>query len=81
MNILSEPLWRRGLRAKAKSIFAASNRGALARLDLFMLLKRCGADVSLVEIHTWTRGTQGQAYLWAIDFLNGRENIPYPWKE
>lgn len=57
----------------------ATNRNAASRLALVALLRRCGADVTLVEVHTWSRERQGRAYLWGVDRLQGIENVPPPW--
>lgn len=54
------------------------NRGARARLALQHALRRTGHSVSLVTIHCWTRARQGEAYLWAVAFLEGREDLPAP---
>lgn len=80
------PLYLRALEARVRerrsylsARFEAQNRSARSRYALWILLGRCKAGVSLVEIHTWPRHLQGRAYLWAIDFLDGHENIPPPW--
>jgi hypothetical protein len=67
-----EPLWRRALARR-------SGQGAHARLVLWALVNRTPHKVSLVEIRNWPRSTQGAAYLWATDYLNGREDAPPPW--
>lgn len=75
---LRRELWQRAL-AKARRLeLEESNRGARARLALADVLRRCGYEVSLVTIHSWSREAQGQAYLWAIAFLEGREDLPAP---
>jgi hypothetical protein len=56
----------------------SGNQGARARLVLVDLLRDCGISVSLVEVHGWTRHEQGEAYLWAIDYKFGKENLPMP---
>jgi hypothetical protein len=76
----AEPLWRRGVRNRYKAKLAKANRGAAARLALADLLKRCGHNVGVATIHTWSRELQGRAYLWGIDFLGGREDVPPPWE-
>jgi hypothetical protein len=63
-----EPAWRTAVLARAKDRFGHTNCGALARVDLQRRLAAAGQKVSLVVIHTWTRGEQGRAYLWAIAY-------------
>jgi hypothetical protein len=72
------PLYRRVLLTRALQRGAKRNMGPAARLALFTLLVRCGLRVSLVEIHNWTRAMQGRAYLWAIAFVAGQEDLPPP---
>lgn len=73
-------LWQRAALTRAKTLLEESNRSARARLVLVDLLRRCGQkDVDLVAVHTWSRRMQGLAYLWAVNFLNGQENVPPPW--
>lgn len=59
-------------------ISGAPSMGNAARLALADVLRRAGAETSLVTIHTWSRAQQGQAYLWARGFLDGREDVPPP---
>jgi len=54
------------------------NCGERARQALQRVLSRAGVRVGLVEIHTWSREQQGRAYLWAIAFAAGREDIGPP---
>lgn len=68
------PLWQEGIRSRA-----LENKGARARLALVRMLDKCGQKVSLVEVHTWPSHVQGKAYLWALSWLDGNENIPPPW--
>jgi hypothetical protein len=49
-----------------------------ARLALVVILRQAGRPVSLITIHRWSREMQGQAYLWARAFLEGREDVPPP---
>ncbi len=49
-----------------------------ALIALQRVLHQAGRDVPLYRIQRWGRGMQGQAYLWAIDFLAGHEDIPPP---
>jgi len=74
----TDSLWKRGLRARDVAKMEAENRSAAARLALASLLLRAGYNVSLVTIHTWSRETQGRAYLWARAFVDGREDLPAP---
>jgi hypothetical protein len=73
-----EPLYRRALLARAETLQRQANRSARARLALQNILLRAGEAVSLTTIHTWSRAQQGQAYLWAVAFLAGREDLPAP---
>jgi hypothetical protein len=75
---LSDSLWRRARLERARSYLASSNRGAKARFVLRDLLARAGYRVSLVTVHGWSREQQGEAYLWAISFVDGREDLPAP---
>lgn len=73
-----EPLWRRAILERGRDQFGERNCGTLARVALKDILARAGEDVSLVTIHTWTRKMQGDAYLWALDRVNGGEAyVPY----
>ncbi|HTA20267.1 MAG TPA: hypothetical protein VK989_13305 [Polyangia bacterium] len=71
-------LWQRAVDRRARGYLRGTNRSAKARMVLADLLRRCGYDVGLVAIHAWTRARQGEAYLWAIAFLSGREDLPPP---
>jgi hypothetical protein len=73
-----EPLWRRALRARAVERIKEQNRSARSRLALQRLLARAHFDVSLVVIHQWSRPMQGEAYLWALAYVEGREDLPPP---
>lgn len=76
-----EPLWRHalGLRAEEHAErIAKESRTVLARLALQRMLLRAGWPVGLVAIGTWPRHEQGRAYLWAIAFIEGREDLPPP---
>jgi hypothetical protein len=72
------PLWSRALRARALRRVEHDNRAARARLVLASMLERAGFDVGVATIHTWSRPMQGAAYLWALAFLEGREDVPPP---
>lgn len=77
----AEPLWREALidRARAKvASFGASHGNHESRLALHRVLARAGAHISLMEIHAWPRHRQGEAYLWAVAFVAGREDLPPP---
>ncbi len=52
--------------------------GLSARLALISVLTRAGRDVTLPQLGTWSRAEMGSAYLWAIAFLSGREDVPRP---
>lgn len=80
MIATDEPLWRRALVSRQAEQLRQTNRTAASRLALFLLLRRVGADVGLVEIHGWSRALQGRAYLWAIARDLGREDQPEPWR-
>lgn len=67
----------RALRAR-DLVKARASRSAKARLVLADLLARAGYPVGLVVIHTWPRHVQGEAYLWARAFLDGREDLDAP---
>jgi hypothetical protein len=71
-------MWRRALRNRAALVLGETNRGARARGALAAVLARAGRPCSLVTIHAWSRAEQGQAYLWALDFIHGREDVPPP---
>lgn len=75
---MSEALWQRALRIRAEEHAERSNRTARSRLVLFDLLKRIVYYVSLPSIHRWSRHQQGFAYLWAVSYLQGREDLPPP---
>jgi hypothetical protein len=75
---ITEPLWSRALGARAVEVVRKNNRGARARLALSALLARAGQPVSLTVIRRWPRHVHGEAYLWAIAFVEGREDIPAP---
>lgn len=72
-----QQLWKRAARAR-DVVKAKANRGAKARLALADLLWKAGHPVSLVTIHTWPRHVQGEAYLWARAFVDGREDLAAP---
>lgn len=76
----SEPLWRRALRIRAEQEQERKNVGARARLVLFEMIRKTGRYVSISAIHHWPRKLQGEAYLWAFDFINGRTDISTPWE-
>jgi hypothetical protein len=42
------------------------------------LLFRAGYDVGFTTLYAWPRAWQGDAYLWAVRFLGGEENVPPP---
>jgi hypothetical protein len=73
-----EPIWRRALIARAKHLLADTNRARRSRLALAEILRRTGYDVGLVVVSSWSRAQQGEAYLWAIARLAGREDLPAP---
>ena len=73
----AEVLWRRAFRAKRLGI----NRTRASALALGSILRRAGQTVSIHEIRAWPRALQGRAYLWAVDRLDGVENVPPPWIE
>lgn len=73
-----DPLWRRALIERERERLADSNRGAASRLALKQRLFEAGRDVPLATIHRWTRAMQGEAYLWAVAFAFGREDLPAP---
>lgn len=50
--------------------------GSLGQLRA--VLRRAGYDVTVAELGRWSRPMQGQAYLWARDFAEGREDLPVP---
>jgi hypothetical protein len=70
-------LWQRATVRRAREA-APRNYGARARLVLWRLLADAGHPTSLVTIATWPRAWQGDAYLWAYAFVNGREDMPPP---
>lgn len=72
-------LWQRALVARAKTIAHERNRSARARLALVELLRRCGQQVSLVEVGAWPRKLQGEAYQWGIAYLAGDKDRTPPW--
>jgi hypothetical protein len=74
----AEPVWRRALLSRTRERLRRENRSAKARLSLQAILHRAGFVVSLVAIHSWSRDAQGQAYLWAVAFLSGLEDVPAP---
>lgn len=41
-------------------------------------LRRAGYDVTVADLDRWSRPMQGQAYLWARGFAEGREDVPVP---
>jgi hypothetical protein len=71
-------LWERAMRAREAERAQRRGQGAAARLALVDVLRKAGVQVSLVTVHRWPRERQGEAYLWAIAFLNGREDLPMP---
>lgn len=73
-----EPLWSRALYSRALETVKSQNCGARARLVLVELLRSAGHAVSLPTVHRWSRAQQGQAYLWARAFLEGREDLYAP---
>jgi hypothetical protein len=77
---ISEPLWRRALRIRLQQEHEQKNIGARARLVLFEMIRKTGFYVSLPIIHQWPRALQGEAYLWAYEYLNGRTDISPPWE-
>lgn len=90
MSASPKILWREAFRSKRLGPAARNSRqprkgfepsrSAHARLALFRILERCHAGVSLVEIRNWPRHVQGNAYVWAVDYLAGHENLPKPWE-
>jgi hypothetical protein len=70
-------LWRRALRTR-DLVKCRANRSAKARLELARLLARAGHPVGVTVVHTWPRHLQGEAYLWARAFVDGREDLPAP---
>jgi hypothetical protein len=70
-------LWRRALRTRDR-VKARASSSARSRLALAALLARAGHDVGLVVVRTWPRRMQGEAYLWARAFVDGREDLPAP---
>jgi hypothetical protein len=74
----AQPLYRRALLERARTYLDGHNRGARSRLALAKLLRRAGYFISLVSVRGWTRHEQGEAYLWAVAFLAGREDLPVP---
>jgi hypothetical protein len=75
---LADPLWRRAQLERRRGYLRASEGRVRARRVLGDLLSRAGFGCSRVSIHGWTRGEQGLAYLWALAFLAGREELPPP---
>jgi hypothetical protein len=70
-------LWKRALRTR-DLVKARASCSARSRLTLAALLARAGYDVGLVVVRTWPRHMQGEAYLWARAFVDGREDLPAP---
>lgn len=78
---IPEPLWREALEIRHEehaARIAKESRTVLARLALQRMLLRAGWPVGLVSIGVWPRHEQGRAYLWAIAFIEGREDLPPP---
>lgn len=74
------PLFVRAARAEhARALALGPNMGARGRLVLVSALARAGHTVALATVHAWSRPDQGAAYLWAMAFLAGREDLPPPW--
>jgi len=71
-------LWQRALDARAKALAANLSFGVAARLALSELLIRAGYSIGVVEIHTWSRSQQGEAYLWALAKVEGRAEFGPP---
>jgi hypothetical protein len=42
------------------------------------LLFRAGYDVGFTTLYAWPRAWQGSAYLWAVAYLGGQENLSPP---
>lgn len=61
----ASPDWRRAARVATAKLLAKTNRCSAARLALGRLLALAGYPVSLATIHSWSRGMQADAYLWA----------------
>jgi len=76
----TEPLWRRALRRRHSLRLHGTNRGGRSRLALQDIIGRAGLVIDLVRIRTWSRALQGEAYLWALDMVNGAPRRTPPWQ-
>lgn len=76
----SDPLWARGLHAKALES-KPDTFGTSALLALQAKLRAAGRDLHLATIRNWPHHIKGAAYLWAVAWLEGREDCPPPFDE
>lgn len=67
----AQSLFQRVASGRAKKL-ATRNMGTRALLSLCRLLAQAGNPFSLATVRSWPKPRQGEAYLWALDVIEGR---------